>query len=303
MFIPVIQNLLTALCEPSPRQSNQIFGGCFLMPSVKHFAVILTLAAFAAVALSKSSASKQSPPDKPQNPLKLKAPGKGEEKAYKALQNFQSLPETDAPKKIQAGEAFLSKFPTSGYATYVYQYLTVAYIQAGQVDKGISTGEKGLQVNPSDFRTMAVISQTISRTTTDSTPDAAAKLAKAESDAKGAIAGVATWVKPNSMSDTTFGTLKNETLTMAHASLGLVALHHNNFEAAIPELEQAVQLGTNSDPTNYYLLGVANQNAGHPDKAVPNFEKCAAIKGTSLTSTCTVLLDQSKKEAESKPQP
>jgi tetratricopeptide (TPR) repeat protein len=275
----------------------------FLMPSVKRFAVILALAAFATVVVSKPSASTQNPPDKPQNPLELKAPGKGEEKAYKALQHFQSLPETDAPKKIQAGEDFLSKFPTSGYATYVYQYLTVAYIQAGQVDKGISTGEKGLQVNPSDFRTMAVISQTISRTTTDSTPDAAAKLAKAETNAKGTIAGVSTWIKPHAMPDATFTALKNETLAMAHASLGLVALHKNNFDAAIPELEQAVQLGTNTDPTNYYLLGVANQNSGHPDKAVPNFEKCAAIKGTDLTSTCIVLLDQSKKEAQSSAKP
>jgi tetratricopeptide (TPR) repeat protein len=240
----------------------------------------------------------QASSDKPQNPLELKAPGKGEEKAFKALQHFQSVPETDAPQKVQAGEEFLSKFPTSGYATYVYQYLTVAYIQAGQVDKGISTGEKGLQVNPSDFRTMAVLSQTISRTTTDSTPDAAAKLAKAETDAKGAIAGVATWVKPGAMPDATFTALKNQTLAMAHASLGLVALHKNSFETAVPELEQAVELGANADPTNYYLLGVANLNSGHPDKAIPNFEKCAAIKGTNLTSTCTVLLEQSRKQSQ-----
>jgi tetratricopeptide (TPR) repeat protein len=274
------------------------------MPSsVKHFAVTLAFAACATVAVAKPSPSPQNPPDKPQNPLELRAPGKGEEKAYKALQHFQTLPETDAPKKIQAGEDFLSKFPASGYATYVYQYLTVAYIQAGQVDKGISTGEKALQVNPADFRTMAVISQTLSRTVTDTTPDAAAKLGKAETDAKGAIAGVATWVKPDAMPDATFTTLKNVTLTMAHGSLGLVALHKNNFDVAISELEQAVQLGTNNDPTNYYLLGVANQNSGHPDKAVPNFEKCAAVKGTDLTSTCTVLLDQSKKEAQSPAKP
>ena len=271
--------------------------------SVKRFAVTIALMAFATPAISKSSSSTQNPPDKPQNPLEFKAPGKGEEKAFKALQQFHALPETDAPKKIQAGEDFLSKFPNSGYATYVYQYLTVAYIQAGQLDKGISTGEKGLQANPSDFRTMAVLSQTISRTTTDSTPDAAAKLAKAETDAKGAIAGVATWTKPDAMPDATFTTLKNETLAMAHASLGLVALHKNSFDAAIPELEQAVQLGSNTDPTNYYLLGVANQNSGHPDKAVPNFEKCAAMKGTSLTSTCTVLLEQSQKEAQTPPKP
>jgi tetratricopeptide (TPR) repeat protein len=271
--------------------------------SVKRLAVTLALAAFATFAVSEPSVSTQNPPDKPQNPLELKAPGKGEEKAYKALQHFQTLPETDAPKKIQAGEDFLSKFPTSSYASYVYQYLTVAYIRAGQVDKGIATGEKALQVNPSDFRTMAVLSQTISRTTTDSTPDAAGKLAKAETDAKGAIAGVATWVKPDAMPDATFTTLKKETLAMAHASLGLVALHKNSFDAAVPELEQAVELGINTDPTNYYLLGVANQNSGHPDKAVPNFEKCAAIKGTNLTATCTVLLEQSKKEAQSPAKP
>jgi tetratricopeptide (TPR) repeat protein len=273
------------------------------MPSsVERFAVTLAIAALA-VAVSRPFVSAQNPPDKPQNPLELKAPGKGEEKAFKALQHFQTLPETDAPKKIQAGEDFLSKFPTSSYATYVYQYLTVAYIQAGQVDKGIATGEKDLQVNPSDFRTLAVLSQTISRTTTDTTPDAAAKLAKAETDAKGAIAGVATWVKPDAMPDATFTALKNDTLAMAHASLGLVALHKNNFDAAIPELEQAIQLGANTDPTNYYLLGLANQNSGHPDKAAPNFEKCAAIKGTNLTSTCTALLDQSKKEAQAPPKP
>src|SRR5262245_57822668 len=266
-------------------------------------AVRIIAVALLAFGFARFSALAQAPAERPQNPLEIKGPGKGEEKAFKALQHFQSMPESDGPKKVQAGEDFLTKFPTSAYATYVYQYLTVAYIQAGQVDKGIATGEKGLQVNPSDFRTMAVLSQTLSRTVTDSTPGAAAKLAKAETDAKAAIAGVATWVKPDAMSDTTFTTLKNETLAMAHASLGLVALHQNKFDAAIPELEQAVQLGTNTDPTNYYLLGVANQNSDHPDKAVPNFEKCAAIKGTNLTSTCTVLLEQSKKEAESLAKP
>jgi tetratricopeptide (TPR) repeat protein len=268
---------------------------------------ILAVAAVAAVAasgLAHLSALAQAQSDKPQNPLEIRAPGKGEEKAYKAFQHFESVPESDAAKKVAAAEDFLNKFPSSTYAGYVYSYLTVAYIQTGQVDKGLAAGEKALQVNPSDFRTMAVLSQTLARTAADTAPDAASKLAKAESGAKNAIAGVATWSKPDAMPEATFTALKNGTLTMAHASLGLVALHKNNFEAAVPELEQAVQLGAtdpnNTDPTNYYLLGVAQQNSGHPDKAVPNFEKCAAVKGTDLTSTCVVLRDQSKKEAESK---
>jgi len=256
------------------------------------------------LALVQLPAVAQTPAEKPQNPLEIRAPGKGEEKAYKAFQHFQSVPESDAAKKVAEGEDFANKFPASTYAGYVYSYLAVAYIQAGQVDKGVTTGEKALQINPSDFRTMAVLSQTLARTAANTAPDSASKLAKAETDAKNAIAGAATWVKPDAMPEANFTALKNGTLTMAHASLGLIALHRNDFAAAVPELEQAVQLTTsdsaNTDPTNYYLLGVAQQNSGHPDKAVPNFEKCAAVKGTNLTATCVVLLDQSKKEAESK---
>lgn len=261
---------------------------------------VLTISALTAASIAPLRALVQNPPEKPQNPLEIKAPAKGEEKAYKAFQHFQSIPESDGAKKT-AAEDFLGKFPNSGYAGYIYQYLAVVYIQANQVDKGIAAGEKAIQANPSDFRTMAVLAQTLSRIVTDTTPDATTKLSHAETYAKNAIAGVATWTKPDSMPDATFKTLKDETLTMAHASLGLVALHQNKFDAAIPDLEQAVQLGNNSDPTNYYLLGVAQQNSGHPDKAVPNFEKCAALKGTNLTSTCTVLLEQSQKEAQAKP--
>lgn len=266
------------------------------------FAAALLVLGTSSPTILMQATNAQTSSDKKENPLEIKAPSKGEEKAFKAFQHFQSLPESDSAKKVQAAEDFLAKFPNSSYDSYAYQYLAVAYIQTGQVDKGIAAGEKAVQTNPSDFRTMAVLGQTLSRTVTDTAADAAAKLSKAETYAKNAIAGTATWVKPDAMPDATFKTLKDETLTMAHASLGLVALHQNKFDAAIPELEQAVQLGSssNSDPTNYYLLGVAQQNSGHPDKAVPNFEKCAAVKGTNLTSTCTVLLEQSQKEAQTK---
>src|SRR5215831_6982155 len=93
-----------------------------------------------------SAALAQAPSGKPQNPLEVKPPAKGEEKAYKALQHFQSIPDGEAEKKTAAGEDFLRKFGNSSYATYVYQYLAVAYIRAGQVDKGIAAGEKDLAV-------------------------------------------------------------------------------------------------------------------------------------------------------------
>ena len=159
------------------------------MRSAVRFCLCVLIAAFCGVAAHSQSSQAATTSEKPANPLEMKAPGPGEEKAYKTFQKFQAMPESDGAKKTQAAEDFLNKFPTSSYASYVYSYLTVAYIQTGQIDKGLATGEKDLQVNPSDFRTMSVLSQTISRTVDDSTPDASTKLDKAQTYAKNAIAG------------------------------------------------------------------------------------------------------------------
>jgi tetratricopeptide (TPR) repeat protein len=243
------------------------------------------------------SVGRDTSPLNPENSLEIiKPPAPAEEKAYKAFQKFQAMSNDDLGKKIQAGEDFLKKYPSTSYSAPVYSFLTAAYIQTGAVDKGVAAGEKDLQLNPQDFRTMAVMSQGISRTVTASTPDSAARLAKADTYAKNALQGISTVAKPEGMSDANFTDLKNQTLAMAHGSLGLVEVHKNEFEAAIPELEQAVSAGANQDPTNYYLLGVANQNSGHSDKALAAFEKCAAVK-SNLQQTCASGAEQAKKDA------
>jgi tetratricopeptide (TPR) repeat protein len=248
------------------------------------------------------SIGRDTSPLNPENSLEIvKPPAPAEEKAYKAFQKFQAMSNDDLGKKILAGEDFLKKFPSTSYLAPVYSFLTAAYIQSGAVDKGLAAGEKVLQLNPQDFRTMAVMSQAISRTVTAATPDPAAQLTKADTYGKNAIQGISTTAKPEGMSDANFTDLKNQTLAMAHGSLGLVQVHKNEFEAAIPELEQAVSLGSNQDPTNYYLLGVANQNSGHSDKAVEAFEKCAAVK-SNLQGTCATGAEQAKKDvAQAKP--
>lgn len=232
----------------------------------------------------------------------LKAPANpAEEKALKDFKKFQAMPNDDLAKKEGAGEEFLKKYPNSMYAQPVYSFLTFAYIQTNNMDKGVASGEKDLQLKPSDMRIMAFLGQALARTVNANTPDPAAQLAKAEEYAKKAIAQTLSAVKPESMSDADFAAMNKDALSMSHGTLGLIALRKNSFDTAIPELEQAVQNGTSEDPTNLYLLGVAYQNSGHPDKAVPSFEKCAAVKGTNLTATCTTLAEQSKKESGQAP--
>jgi tetratricopeptide (TPR) repeat protein len=236
-------------------------------------------------------------PLNPENALEIiKPPAAAEENAYKAFKGFQSISNEDLGRKMQAGENFLKKYPATTYSPYVYSFLTVAYIQSGSLDKGVAAGEKDLHLNPKDLRTMAVLSQAISRMVNVSSPDAVVQLAKAESYGKQAIEGIVTLPKPDRMSDADFSNLKNQTLGMAHAGIGLVNLHNKNYASAIHELEQAVSLAANEDPTNFYLLGVANQNSRHFDKAEAAFKKCTAIRG-DLQATCASGAEQAKRSA------
>ena len=243
-------------------------------------------ASAASTGKNNTTVGRDTSPLNPENSLEIiKPPTPAEEKAFKAFNSFQKMSNEDLIRKSQAGEDFVKKYPSTEYTPFVYSFLTVAYIQQGAVDKAIASGERDLALNPKDLRTMAVLSQSLSRLVKDSSPDAPAQLSKAETYGRNAIAGVPTLEKPEKMTEDNFAAQKNQILNMAHSGIGLVYVHRQDYPKAIAELEQAVGIGPNDDPTNFYLLGVSNLNSQHYDKAKDAFEKCAAMKG-QLQETC-----------------
>lgn len=206
---------------------------------------------------------------------------------------FKNVALTDAANKIKAGEKFLSSYPNSNLVKYVYPVLVVCYIQSGQIDKGVSTAQKDFEVNKNDFRTMAVLSQTLARSYNPAAADANGQLANAEDYGKKALQGSEELKKPEGVSDETFTAWKKDTQAMAHGGMGLVALRRNQYPEAIAEIEKAISLN-DGDQTNYYLLGVANLNSDHPGEAATAFRKCAAIQG-NLQAECSKAAGGAKK--------
>ena len=238
--------------------------------------------------------------DKPKTPevtpltLDVAPPVSAEEDAaYKA---FQIINVNDAAKKIEAGEAFLMKYPESRYKSPVYGALTYAYLQAGNTQKMQEYGEKEIAIAPSDVSTLALLGQTLPRTLrgSPSAPEAMQVLAKAEQYAKQAIEITPTLPKPDNMTDEAFASAKNQTLAMAHSGLGLVFVRRGKNAEAIPELEQAVKIDPTPDPVNYYLLGMANKIMTHFDDAITAFNKCAAMTGP-MQGTCKSQAEDAKK--------
>jgi tetratricopeptide (TPR) repeat protein len=252
------------------------------------------------------SGQQPSAASKPQNPAasgstleipNSRPPVSAEEEA--AEKAFQLIPNTDLAKKIGAGEEFLKKYPQSEYRPVIYSALTFEYLQSGDTGKAFDVGEKEIALKPDDVQTLAIMSQTLPRAITSSTPEPEKEkqLAKAEDYGKRALEITPTITKPEGLPEQNFNAAKNSTLAMAHSGLGLVYYRRGKFNDAIPELEQSVKIDPNPtpDPVNLYVLGMASQKSSHFDEAVAAFTKCAAIAG-KLQSICKSGADEAKKQ-------
>lgn len=268
------------------------------------FAAALLFGCMAASAQSGSSQSGQSSPPAQQQTDKDKAntltldtpapPVNAEEDA--AFKAFDTIPMTDGSKKIQAGEAFVLKYPQSRYLAPVYSNLVKLYLAGNELQKMQDAGEKVVALAPNDVQTLAILGQTLPRAWNSGMPNAAAQLDKAEKFSKSAIELTPTIPKPDGMSDAQFALAKNQTLAMAHGGLGLVYFRRGKYDAAIPEFEESTKVDPNpeADPVTFYVLAIANEKTSHFDAAVAAFNKCAAIPG-SLQATCKSGAEEAKK--------
>jgi tetratricopeptide (TPR) repeat protein len=222
-------------------------------------------------------------PTSKENALELIKPADQQEET--AFRDFLAISPEKLAKRIEKGEGFLKKYPQSGYREGVYASLTAAYLQTNQVQKMEEAGKSAIALNPKDAPVLAMLGQTLPRVMDSSTPEPAKRLEMAEQYAKRAIEAVPTLKKPADTSDQQFDMSKNQTLAIAHSGLGLVCFRRGDFAGAIAELDQSVKLDPRGDATNYYVLGVANQNAKHYAEAAAAFGKCAESPG-SLQATC-----------------
>ncbi len=264
----------------------------------------------AALALGQGTGQGQQPPKAPQQPAKpggftLDAPSqpapaavnKEEEDAYKA---FFQLKNNEVQQQVQAGEAFLKKFPDSRYTSGVYARLTSAYLSLGQEDKMFAAGDKALELDPSNVDVLAMLALVLPRRVTPGSLDADQKLQKSENYSKKAIALLAELLKPADWTDEVFLKAKNEKLSMCHSGLGVVYFHRQKYADSANELEQATKLASAPDPVDFFVLGLAYENAQRFSEAGTAFGHCGEIPGP-LQDRCKKAGDEAKQLALRQP--
>ena len=218
---------------------------------------------------------------------------KAEEAAYKA---FVAAQNGTPASRIQLGESFAAKFPTSHYLPVIYGVLTTSYFATGDTDKMFTAGSRALQLDPQNVDVMADLAVAIPRRVKPDGPDAAERLQAAEVYAHRAIDIIPTLTKPPKTDDASFEKAKNNKLALAYSGLGLIDIDRQKYEDARAELSQATLLASRPDPVDYYLLGNADARGKHYDEAIAAYEKCSA--SGPMVDKCKAAAESARLEAE-----
>lgn len=216
-----------------------------------------------------------------------------EETAYKA---FYDTKAQDADTRIQLGEAFVQKYPTSRYEESVYAGLTQAYYMKQDWKNFYSNADKAVALNPDDASILVMVGWVIPHRLNPSDPDASANLDKAERYEKHAIEVVGTMQKPAGMTDDQFAQTKASLLSQAHSGLGLVYFRRQDSDDSVKELQQATQGSASPDPTDLFVLGLGLQSLSRYSEAADAFNRCGQIP-SGLQDRCKQSADAAKKQA------
>jgi tetratricopeptide (TPR) repeat protein len=219
-----------------------------------------------------------------------------EEAAYKAF--YDAGPQA-VDARIQLGNDFLQKYPTSRYVESVYAALVQAYYSKQDWKNFYTDADKALALNADDVSVLTVVGWVIPHNLNPSDPDAQKNLDKAERYEKRAIEVIAAMPKPASLTDDQFVTSKAAVLSEAHSGLGLIYFRRQQPADSASELQQATQGTASPDPTDFYVLGLDLNNLKRFPEAADAFNHCSQIAGV-LQDRCKQNADNARKQ-ESQP--
>lgn len=218
-----------------------------------------------------------------------------EEKAYKA---FFDTPNSQSQAVVDSGESFLKKFPNSAYAGSVYARLASAYEALGDTPKMFDAAHQALQINADNVDVLSLMAYAIPRRINPNDLNSGSQLQEASQDATHGLDLLSKQQKPKDMAQDQFTAAINAEAAECHSGLGLVDYYQHNIPGMVTELEQAVKLNPNPDPSDEFLLGLAYMQAGRPADAETILGKCDAPP-SPLADRCKTALDQAQKQAAS----
>lgn len=193
--------------------------------------------------------------------------------AYQAI-----VGEQDPNKKIQLAQAFLEKFKDSDFKDLAYLEVLGAYLRLGDGIKAVEAGQKALEANPDNLDAQTRVAYLFPFAFRLDDPDVAAKLSRAESDAKRGLAVLQKAQKPENVTEDQFNQRFKASRAVFNSLLGFVGLQRKDYAGAVTSLKAAAE-DNPSYSYGFYWLGLSylNLTPRDYDNAVWNMARAISL--------------------------
>jgi len=198
----------------------------------------------------------------PPQAAQAKTPGWKSRDEYDAFQAMAT--EKDPNKRISLAEAFLQKFANSDFKANAYVAMMQTYAQLNNVDKAVDAAKKAVEADPDNSDALVYVSFVFPFVFKTDDPDAAAKLSRADADARHGLEVLQKLQKPANVTDEQFNTYVKGQRAILNGGVGFVALQRKDYAAAITSFKAAAE-DNPSDVYTFYRLGLAYLYSSPPD--------------------------------------
>ncbi len=155
---------------------------------------------------------------------------------------------TDNAKKIEILNNWAQKYPTSDYKMERLQLMLIAYNAQKQFDKVLETGSEILEIDAKNLQTL-VLMTSAGMQLPKITPEQTALVQKAAR----ALTTDLDSMKPAGVADDAWEKSKPEVLTLAHTTLGYLAMQQKQNAEAEKEFTAALKANPNNGQVSYWL--------------------------------------------------
>ena len=207
--------------------------------------------------------------------------------------------------QIRTADELVAKYSSTNYKAYALFTAAGAWEQKGDHAKAIAYCEKALTADPKDFDAEILMANVIVSNVTDSDPDKADKLARAEKAAKQALDVIKTAPKPRlfQMTDAEWTSMKNSSASQAWQVLAAAATMEKKADEAIADFEKGLAL--TPEPGLMVRAGRAleafqkyDDALGWFDKAIASPEADAQLKDVAAKDKTRVAAEKARSKQE-----
>jgi tetratricopeptide (TPR) repeat protein len=203
---------------------------------------------------------------------------------------------TEAQKIVQLVDGFATRFPISAFLDGAYQDQALAYQRLGNFSASVAAGEKSLQANPDNIKTLLAMATIIANGPAQM-PNRAKLLTEAEDYAHRALEHIDTSRPPKQIPMEQWLGEKREMQCQAHEALGVLSLARGQIEAAVNEFEAGVALAANPDGTQFFRLGLALALAGKVTDAEKNLQRAKDLGPDTVAKLASEQMEKLHRDA------